>query len=772
MTTPEPTLPSRFRRARVAIALTCFAALAAAWPALVGAVTTRPGATQVRAVDTVVAVAVGLLATALVLRAALRSAGRARLAWLLLCVGIVTWLAASSVELVLGNSGPILVATLAADLCLLAAVALQPSSPRRRSPTRRIDLAIMAAAAICLLWALGVDRLLADMLRRAGEPGMSGPWLAVTYTALSVVAIVVATVALVRCRPDRHDEIVPLCTGVVMAALADVAVHADPTMSGAALSFVSASYLVGLALLVVAGLRLGRPPLQRPPRARRHALGLVEASTLVALAGLAIRYRVDPSGIAITVALGTVLVLLSISRMGELDREQRALTTSLQASARRLRSEARTDRLTGLGNRLALEERLDLTVEQLGSRPHGSCAWLYYVDLDHFKRINDGLGHQVGDELLVETARRLRAVLGEHVHRVGGDEFVAVRFGSRSDRIEAIAAAVLAAFDQPILADGHELNVQVSVGVAPLAAGEEAAMALQHADLALYRAKRLGRARWAGYSPELQQQADRSLALQQGLHRALAADQLEVHYRPVMDLVDQRIVGAQAHLRWRSPEHGLLSRRSFFDVAIDGALVPQLDAAIFDDVMHTLRRSTTAPRPGDGRPELHWVSIRLSREELTHPATTELVERLVHGVEGDAERLRIEIGEDVVVDPTATEAVSRLHELGVGLTVAGFGTGPSSLIRLDRYPASTIKLDRSFVEGLGRRREDTLVVGTVAQLALDLGLELAADGIEEDLHVRMLRDLGCRLGQGRHVGDPVVRAELFGLVSERAGASR
>jgi diguanylate cyclase (GGDEF)-like protein len=390
-------------------------------------------------------------------------------------------------------------------------------------------------------------------------------------------------------------------------------------------------------------------------------------------------------------------------------------------------------------------------------------VWLCAVDVDHFKRVNDGLGHQVGDDLLREVAGRLRTVLGDAVFRVGGDEFVAVRETPGEEDPAVVAQAALSAFDHPVEAGGRELAVTVSLGLAPLSGVRSGAVALRHADLALYRAKELGRARWAAYSEELQQRADARLELQHELARAIDHGELVVHYRPVVDLIDGAAAGAQALLRWRSGRHGLLTPRQFLDAAVEGGLLARLDRVVFDDMTVALRICAQDPlvRPG-GRPL--WVSTRLTAEELTHPALAPLVRDVVAAVGGDGSRLRIEVGEDVVVDPAATDALDELRDAGVHLVVADFGTGPSSLLRLDRYPADTIKLDRSFVEGLGRRRRDTAVVTEIARLAGELGLEVAADGLTEPFQAELLRDLGVRFAQGRLVGPAAPRATLLDAV--------
>ncbi len=398
---------------------------------------------------------------------------------------------------------------------------------------------------------------------------------------------------------------------------------------------------------------------------------------------------------------------------------------------------------------------------------------VFCLDVDHFKHINDALGHHVGDALLVEVAQRLRVVFGEQVYRVGGDEFVALRGHSDPAAAEATAAAAVLEVRRPLEIDGYDLATSASVGVShhdetvragqpgytPVA--ERAETLLRRADLALYRAKELGRDRWAGYAPMLQERADHHLAVQEALSRAVDEGQMDMWLQPVAALATGEIVGARARLRWHSPDFGVLAPEEFLHDAIEGGMLKTLDSLLFRSIAQLLPRLVEDTG-------LEWISTTLSRQEIVHPGLVGLVSSTI----GDGhDRLRVEVSEDTIVDDTARKNVVALAELGIQLTVGQFGTGPSSMLSLGRYPASTIKIDPSFTAGIGRRHEDTVIVASVAGLGEDLGLELAADGIDEEFQSRMLLELGFSLGEGRLIGDAVPAAEFLerGLGRRRVG---
>lgn len=710
-----------------------------------------------------------LTATAAVLNAASRLDGRAKVAWRIFGAGTLVYAVVSSawtVASVLGRAdgGAWLPAFAAANLLLVGAGAALPASERRVKRTRRVDAAIMVVAATCLLWVLPVSNL----IDRSAELGRHGNALAL-LGVLKVATVLVAVAVVARCRPDRHDESRPLALSLILLGVADLAFLSSSSVGypvGSRLA--DALYNTSAALWVLVGLRLARPPVQgEPAPTRSYRLAPPEIVTPIALVTLAVNAQFDESTPAIAVALGGVLVLLAMVRLGMLEQEQRRLVDSLRVSARRLHDEARLDTLTGLGNRLALDERL----QAIGNlRPDRRLPTaLFFIDVDHFKRFNDGLGHHVGDRLLVEVARRLRDVLGDGVHRVGGDEFVAVVEGVEEPSAELLAQDVVTIARAPVLVDGQELGCTVSVGLAHLDTDELSAAdprdgrgvqvtqdpdrsgfadaLLRRADLALYGAKERGRDQWSKYDPRLQHRADERLSLQQELHRVVDEGLIEVLYQPVVELRTGKVVAASASPRWRSARHGLLHPDSFLDALADGGLLAQYDALVFRQLARSARDLVAADR-------LRFLVIALSRGEIVHPGLVECVLGELRDAGATPSQLRIAVTEETVLDAVARSVLERLRRAGVQLVVHRFGTGPSSLLSLGDYPASMIAVDRSFVDGLGRRHDDTVIVNAVAGLTSDLGMELAADGITEQFQAEMLAEMGCTLGQGRLFGSP------------------
>ncbi len=717
----------------------------------------------------------------LILRTVPTMRGRGRTAWTCIGAGMaayfvasVGWTAATSVQ---GHQADSLLwdgVFLVSNLCVLAGLVALPPSANRSAPVRNIDTAIMMVAAACVLWALPVSSLLQRVDEATGNP--TAETSAGLYAALNVVVLLLAMGTLARCRPDVRGEIRPTVVAVVCASIGDLVFAVAPLggyseMARAADAF----YVVGLVCTVVAAHRLTGPPMVAPPRGdgatgrrRRDRPAVAELATLGALVALAVHQQVYRAFSIVTILLGAALISLAIVRLAQLELEQRTLTRSLRDTADRLYHEARTDALTGLGNRLGLDARLRAGLAEAARVPEAPGVSLFYIDIDHFKRINDGLGHHVGDELLVAVARRLVHTTGSDVYRVGGDEFVAVRTDLDRERAEALADAVVRALEPVFTIEDLELVVTASIGLArsevrvdglDRSADTPGAM-LQRADLALYRAKELGRARWARYEPSLQARADERLELQQGLDLAIERREMELHHQPVVELSTGATVGLVCTLRWRSPRHGLLDADAFLPAAIEGGLLRALDDVLLDEVAPTCRTVATSDRPD------LWVAFDLSRAEVVHPGLVERVVETLRVVDAAPGALRVRVSEDTIVDETALGVVRQLSDAGVHLTVTGFGTGPSSLIQLSHYPASTIEVDASFVEGLGRRRDDTIIVHAVAGLTSDLGLELAAGGIHEDLQVRMLVDAGCAYGTGRRFGEPVTRAQLVDTWSE------
>ena len=787
--TPTGSDPPRPLRARpqtsgvvLASWLTLLAVAGIVWPDLLDALGVELSPLQQGRALVVVHGCIAAFGAHALYRSAGSSKGRARTAWqllaasaCLLAVGDAVWLVVASTDPGRATEG-FWYLTLSPGVLLMAvALSAVPGSTDRVSVrVRRLDVCIVAAATVTVLWARPAQALIAQFGESVRHMSSEQSTVLGGSSLFGLLVVVVAMVALARCRPPRGSGLRTAATSLVTIGMGELLLATDPTDSSEVGALSGALPLVAAALLVATARRLDPSrsadptsdiELDRPDATRHSALrvALPEIATLLAISAVALRQFATDSLNVTGLVLGTVVVALSIARLGRLEYEQRQLTRSLRTSAEHLFRDARLDSLTGLGNRLALEEGLHEQLARMGRLGDRRGLAVFCLDVDHFKRINDALGHHVGDALLAEIAQRLRVVFGEQVYRVGGDEFVAVRAHCDLRSAEAIAAAAVRAVRRPVVTEGHDLAASASIGLTHLESSQDdtAALApiaertvqlLRRADLALYRAKELGRNQWAGYSPDLQEQADRHLSVQEALSRAVDHQQMDVWLQPVADLRTGEVVGARARLRWNSPDYGLLAPDEFLHEAIEGGMLETLDGLLLRSISQLL------PNLVDDT-GLEWISTTLSRQEIVHPGLVGLVGSTI-GVGDGRERLRIEVSEDTIVDDTARRNVEALSALGVHISVANFGTGPSSLLNLGHYPGSTIKIDPSFTEGIGRRHEDTVIVAAVAGLGVDLGLELAADGIDEAFQSRMLVDLGFTLGEGRLIGDPLSASEF------------
>jgi len=451
-----------------------------------------------------------------------------------------------------------------------------------------------------------------------------------------------------------------------------------------------------------------------------------------------------------------------------------AIITPLSDAERRLAHLAYHDNLTGLLNRTALTERLGSAVARAADE--STAVALLYVDLVDFKRVNDSLGHDLGDQLLKEFAGRLQRIVrsSETLARHGGDEFlVMVDELPRDDRgdtarfaAEALSRRITNALREPIVLGGGEFQVQANVGISlfPYDAQDAGAL-LRHADTAMYSAKTSG-GEYSVYVPTERDPLE-PLALAARLRRAVERGELELHYQPVVRLRDRRLVGVEALVRWRDPERGLIPPDAFVPVAEKTGLID----AIGRDV---LERACA-----DGR---HWLAaglmpalaINVSPRELRRASFARDVVRTATREGMALDRLLLEITESAWT-VEASHTMGTLHELerhGVLLAIDDFGAGYSSLSRLRELPAGVIKIDRAFMEGVPGDRDATAIVEAIVQIAVARGCYVVAEGIEDEPQAALLNQLGCGLGQGYHLGRPLPFEEITpllhdGLIDER-----
>jgi diguanylate cyclase (GGDEF)-like protein/PAS domain S-box-containing protein len=429
--------------------------------------------------------------------------------------------------------------------------------------------------------------------------------------------------------------------------------------------------------------------------------------------------------------------------------------------------EASHDALTGLPQRKRLLEELERALAAALRRV--TRVAVLFIDVDHFKRVNDAYGHSAGDELLIEVGRRLRACVRsiDTAARFGGDEFVVV-CPDLTDAADAarIAERVKDHLSRPYTVRGGEVLVGASIGIALSEPSVDASTLLGRADTAAYRAKELGRSRWEIFDDDLRESVTRRLDTELALRRALEHDELRLLYQPIVVLDTGEVRGFEALVRWDRPDRGLVAPAEFLPVAEETGLIVTLDRYVLATACAELARWQSLV-PDLGTPLL---SVNLSGRQLLQPELLDDVRELLTTTRAAPERLCLEFGERVLVhDPDqALRVLDGLRDLGVRVAIDDFGAGYSPLSHLRRVPLAHVKLDRSLVLDLGSDPTAALIAGSVIDLARTLGMPAVAVGVETPEHVAALRDLGCELAQGYYFSTPVA-AELVPRVLD-AGA--
>jgi len=411
------------------------------------------------------------------------------------------------------------------------------------------------------------------------------------------------------------------------------------------------------------------------------------------------------------------------------------------------------DALTGLPNRVQLEERINYAIS-LAKRNDSHMA-LLFLDLDHFKNINDTLGHSVGDKLLIEIAERLKRVLREQdtVARLGGDEFILLLPESNAEGVRRVAEKLLDSITQPFIDEkNNELTVSSSIGIAFYPDdGLDFETLLKNADTAMYRAKRDGRNGYCFFTPQMQARSVRNLEIENTLRQAIARQQFELYYQPQISVKDGRLIGAEALIRWSTPELGQVSPGEFIPIAEESGLILSIGEWVLRTALGQLK--TWIDR--GMHPII--IAVNLSAVQFRHAGLIELVSDVLDDLQLPPEYLELELTESVAMhDPlSAINIMNKLHDRGIRMSIDDFGTGYSSLSYLKKFKVYKLKIDQSFVRDISTDPEDKAIVNAVINMAHSLGLKTIAEGVETESQLEFVSGQGCDEVQGYFFSKPL-----------------
>jgi len=444
-----------------------------------------------------------------------------------------------------------------------------------------------------------------------------------------------------------------------------------------------------------------------------------------------------------------------------------AYATDLQRNVWLLRYQSLYDTLTGLPNRMLFRTRLERAL----AAPSGSkkTFMVAVLDLDDFKGVNDALGHEAGDSLLVAAGRRLQAgaALGDVVARMGGDQFGLLLHLPDPAAAPAALDRVLDQFSAPLVHDGVAQRLTATAGATIYPAGEEGPDGLVgQADLALHAAKRAGRAERCFYSQEMQEQLRTQRRMGKELARALNREQLVLHFQPQVDIATRRIIGAEALVRWMHPERGLLMPGAFLEFVESAGLMARLGGWV-------LRQACAQATAWPGGIAVS-VNVAPAQWRAGQDLAAQVGQALAAGGLPPG-RLKLEITEDALVageEARSLSALNRLRSMGVRVSMDDFGTGHSGLSRLRRMPVDEVKMDRSFVTGIGRDAGDEAIARAVVSLAQSLGHQVIAEGVETEAQLAFLQGIGCGMAQGYLFSRPLDIAALSALLAGGMAASK
>ena len=451
------------------------------------------------------------------------------------------------------------------------------------------------------------------------------------------------------------------------------------------------------------------------------------------------------------------LTIIEIERSGE-----RYYSAFLRDITRRKEFEARIrfladyDALTGLPNRNLLNERVTVEIEQAWA--NDSQFALMFLDLDHFKDVNDSLGHRYGDSLLIELTKRFQNLVRpeDTICRLGGDEFVFLLAGAGHDVAKEVVERLLKAIEEPLMIDQYQLSITASVGIAIYPDdGLDIESLQRNADVAMYRTKKESRNGYRFFSNQMQIQTTRHLQLVNALRQAIALKQLTVHYQPQLDLHTKKLVGVEALLRWRHPQLGEVQPTEFIPLAESSGLIISIGSWVLEQAVQQIERWQQA-----GIANI-CVSVNLSSIQFRDPELPTLVQAILQRYHVLPQSLELELTEGVALENPegAVSMMDALDQLGVRLSIDDFGTGYSSLSYLKKFKVYKLKVDQSFVRDISTDDEDKAIVIAIINLARSLGLKTIAEGVETAEQKAFLLSHGCDEIQGYLLSQPMASEE-------------
>ena len=740
--------------------------------ALTAVVVISPG-TQAAAISTVAAGACA--AGALALRA-LMTTGRARQPWTVLTLAMtVIILGATIWEIyaLLGRGRPVvspadglyLLAYPLITCAILLLVVIRTPQGWRDGLIDGVAIAISAGLAIWQFLIVNTGLMDdGDLFQRT---------VLASYPMLDVV-LVAALLWLLLMPGRRCASVWFLSTGLALMLAADLAQNAVGLLSRETTTqWVDPWYVVSYGMLALAAAHPSAETIARPaqhlarPGIHPTRLLLLGAALLfppvLAATGPSLGYDMNE---VVVISVAFVVTAIVVTRLAVLlNAANRAREKSARAEAE-LAHQATHDALTDLPNRVLLLDRTQHAIDLVGRR-RGALGVLF-LDLDHFKMVNDSLGHKAGDVLLRQAAERIRTVVrvGDTVARLGGDEFV-VLCEDLEDVAEAedVAERIIKTLNEPFDLDGFEAFVSASVGIALASESEvDAGALLRDADIALYQAKEDGRSRCQLFDSEMRAWVASRHDLENALRHAVTRSELFLVYQPRVDLRTGGLVGFEALVRWQRPGERTVLPEEFIPIAEALGLINSIGGWVLDQAVRQLE-SWNLLFPDRASISL---SINVSARQLNQPGLVEHLDELLRTCAVDAQQIVLELTETFLVkDPEiAVLRLEELRELGVGVAVDDFGTGYSSLAYLRQFPLDSLKIDKSFVKNLGVPGEDTSVVAAMIALGHALGHRVTAEGVETAEQMTTLSNLNCDEAQGYYFARPLTLAEAEAIVRE------